>query len=440
MTALLPVRKHQMAGSSACSKILVTIVALTLVLRSGVSWAAQAAGEGRASAADKPGWDERSAVAEFLAESPLVASARAAAAVGSAGLVGAGLWPNPELQAAREQVFPATGGGDENHLGVQVPVPIGDKVGLARKVAISGGAIAGARAEVQVQEYVGDFRGAMARAHFARARGEAVAAAAAACLRVQGIVEARVAAGEEAAYDLMRVRLARAGLLARLASQEAAAREAMAGLGGLLGRPVEGSIRLADPGEALPDDAVLTALLDSHPEIRVLREERQRSTFGRELAGRRAWPDPVLALGLKESGGGVGYTAGVAWPLPVWDRAQGELAIAGAEAARWEAEERALGQRLAVELAGSLGALRRREEATGAFARDAGALAPDLVRVAETAYREGQGTILGVLDAHEAALAARLELLGLQEEVQAAKLRVERILGKPFALSDWRKP
>ncbi|MBM3269870.1 MAG: TolC family protein [Candidatus Sericytochromatia bacterium] len=413
--------------------------ALTALLCASLWWAAPAvAGESDAIAGD-PAWDERAAVAAFLAESPLVAAARVAADAGRAGLVGAGLWHNPELRASREQVFSAAG-ADENRLGVQLRVPVADKLALARKLAASSGAIAGARAEMQVLERIWEFRGALARVHFARARSETVAAAAAAHAGVQRIVEARVAAGEEAAYDLLRVRLARASLASRVAAHEAAAREAHATVEGMVGSAVESVARVAHPTAAVPEDGALAALLSEHPALRVMREEGLRAGAGRELAERGIWPDPAVEVGVLQAGGGLGYTAGIAWPVPVFDRAQGESAVAAAEAARWEAEERAAKRRLETELTGAIAALRGRQAAAGTYERSTRPLFLDLVRIAESLYREGEGGILGIIDAHEAALAARLELLSLQEDAHAARLRVEQVLGRPFALSDWRNP
>lgn len=384
-------------------------------------------------------WDEKSAVAAFLNESPLVAMLRAEADIARAGLAGTGIWPNPDLQASREQVFSTAGGADENRLGLQVPFLLGEKVVFARSVASAAIAVAGARAAVKLNGYVAEFRESLSLAHFAQSRGEALSAAASAYERVAKVVRARVGAGEEAPYDLNRVRLASAGLAGRIAAQDSDAREALATLSGLLGRPVRGAIGLSAPEPDLPEDSGLAVLVEANPTFRALLDERRRSLAKRGLAELQSWPDPTLSIGFMQAGGGLGYTAGIAWPLPIFNRAQGDLALADAEAAWWLAEEAALKRRLTGEISGAMAALRSRQEAALTYDRDTSALIPDLIRGAETAYREGQGTILGVLDAHEAALAAKFEHLELLEGAQKARIRLDRLLGTPFALPVWRK-
>jgi cobalt-zinc-cadmium efflux system outer membrane protein len=371
-------------------------------------------------------WDERDAVAEFLERGVAVGPLRAEVEVAKAGSVGSGSWPNPEVSLEREQVF-STAGGSENRLRISVPVPLG-RLGLERDMATRAGEIAGARADGRLQELVAEFRSALSRTYFAEAREAAMRTALATYDDVERIVSARVASGEEARYDLQRVRLARTTAGARLEGQMATAQEARLTIALALGRPVTAPIRLTAVASRLPGHGDLASRIEGHPALAALRLERERTQRAHDLAEARRWPDPALALGLKEAGG-FGYTAGISWPLPLFERQQGALASADAEGSRLKAEESAVRTRLAVEAAQALASVRGRRAAADSFATNAMTKLGDLLRTAQIAYREGQAPILTVLDAHEAALAAQLEHLGLLESAHEAELRLDRALG-----------
>jgi cobalt-zinc-cadmium efflux system outer membrane protein len=117
-------------------------------------------------------------------------------------------------------------------------------------------------------------------------------------------------------------------------------------------------------------------------------------------------------------------TGGLSIPLPLFDRNQGAVAKARAEAARAELEIAARRHELSSERERAAAELTARRATLEAF--DAGALAhlQKLREMAETAYRTGQGGIVELIDAVEAITEARLRHVELVHAVADAELAV----------------
>lgn len=379
------------------------------------------------------GLDEAGATARFLAESPRVAAVRAAVRAAEAERVAAGVWPNPRLDAGREQIFSSGGPTEQSQVGLQVPVPIAGKRGLRQAVAQAGIEAAEARARHQISELVLEFRGAYASAYRHEAGVRTLEDGLATFRRLERVAEARAKAGEVAGYDVLRLRLARTELETQQAEARLLAATERAHLAGLLGAPLNGPLRLSAPG-ALPGvEALLTQAEAQRADVAMVRAEQERARLAATLADRDRWPDPDLAIGLRQTNEptvqGIGYTAGVAWPLPLFDRGQAGVARAEAEVAEREAERLALEARLRVMLPLSRAVAVERAEAAARFRREVLARVPEVVSVAEVAYREGDQGLVALLDAHRAAMDARLRALDLELGAHTARLELERLLG-----------
>jgi outer membrane protein TolC len=72
--------------------------------------------------------------------------------------------------------------------------------------------------------------------------------------------------------------------------------------------------------------------------------------------------------------------------------------------------------------------------------RDVLARVPEVLRVAELAYREGEQGVTPLLDAHQAALEARLQSLDLMLAARLARLDLERLVGGTFPTSQRSNP
>lgn len=381
-------------------------------------------------------WSEEQAVAAFLARSPLVAAAKQQVQVAGADVIGAGIRANPVLEVAREQVFPAAGSSEENRLGLQVPISLPGKRDRRVAIAQSGVAIAQARVQERLQELTLEFRSVYGEAYAAAARSDALAADLAGLRRIERVIEARAKAGESAGYDLIRVRLARSAAEARLASERAEAERLRARLVGMADLAATGSLKFATPAPLPPDDDLITYAMAHRAELLAVRAERARADQTIDLAQRLRWPDPAVAVGLKHTSEptsqGLGYTLGLTWPLPFFDRGQGEAARASAERERLGLQEAAIVARVRNDVPAARKALQQRLDARARFERDALARLPEMTRIAETAYTEGDQGIVTLLDASQAALDTRLQAIDLALSVHSAQLELERQVGAPL--------
>ncbi|MFN3430700.1 MAG: TolC family protein [Candidatus Sericytochromatia bacterium] len=380
-----------------------------------------------------PACDERTALSAFLEGNPRIAAIRQQVEVARAQAVSAGVLANPTLDVGRDQVFLAGGPAEENRLALRTPLSLGGKRELRQAIAQSGIEAAEARANQQILDLSHEFRLTFARAHRQESGAAVMADGLVTYRRLERIAEARQRAGEGAGYDVLRLRLARSTIESRQTDAQTQAGEERARIAGLLGRPLEGPLQPMALGAVPESPALVELALARRADLLALRSEQAQAGTALTLAERTRWPDPEVALGLRQTNEptvqGFGYTAGLAWPLPIFDRAQGAQASARAELARLQAEEAAIAARLRVEIPAFRQALAARLAAAERFEREVLARVPEVVRVAEVAYREGDQGLAPLLDAHQAALDARLHALDLSLLARTTRLELERLIG-----------
>lgn len=382
------------------------------------------------------GWDEQDALSVFLAQSPQVSAIRQSVGVARAERVAAGVWANPALDASREQIFSNGGPTEQHRVGLAVPVMLPGKRDLRLAIADAGVEASEAQVQRRVADLVAQFRRTFESAYFSEQRARALEEGLAAYTRLEGVVRARQRTGETAGYDAMRLRLQKAAIEARRSTQQVEAQQARKRLATLLGRPVEAPLKLATL-DAVPEEGwLIQEALSRRAELVALQAERRHAQRAIELADRMRWPDPTISMGLRQTNEptvqGLGYAAGVSWPLPFFDQGQGARARAQAEVKRLEAEEEALTSRLRGEVATARQALIAQRTIHDRYRAQVLTEAPRVVTVAEVAYREGEQGIVPLLDAHEAATEARLQNLELAEAAHVALLDLEVLIGRPL--------
>jgi cobalt-zinc-cadmium efflux system outer membrane protein len=239
-------------------------------------------------------------------------------------------------------------------------------------------------------------------------------------------MRARADSGEESKLTARRLELAAVETRAGLAVVEAeAARGRAAALAWL-----EGDAGVPE----LPDlpEAPATLEASDRPDLAALRHEAEAEDFRARLGG-RFLSFPRLSVGWQRLGDGASDTdgplLGVSWPIPLFDRNQGDAREArlkrDAALARAELAERLA----AAERAGALAAyatLRHEALATRAIAEDAGRA----VDGATAAYRLGEGSLTDLLDTMRSAAAARLAALDLYAAALQAHRDLELAVGR----------
>jgi len=346
----------------------------------------------------------------------------------------AGMWSNPTASYSREQVYGGPAASAENYVELSQAVDISGRRSLRGQ---AGDRRVEAARERGVSTRLG-LETEVRSSFYEVVAGEARLAALRDSLRrVERLAEAtsqREKAGDASGYDRMRLERERESVAARAAAQDGQLERARARLEGLLG--VTAPVRVAGtllPADAPPPTETLVAKIGARPDLKALGEEAGAGDLEARAAGRWWIPDLTLTAGYK--GVGVageqlnGYVAGIAIPLPVFDRNQDE-------AARAEGRSRQARGRLTLETDFATADVRglriqaaRLADAARRFRSDASATSARLLATAEAAYRGGELGVLKLVDAQRSALDADLQAIDLESAARRARIDLVLVSG-----------
>ena len=124
-----------------------------------------------------------------------------------------------------------------------------------------------------------------------------------------------------------------------------------------------------------------------------------------------------------------GFVAGIALPLPLWDRGGGAVDAAEAAARGAGAELQAARQRLAREVLATVEAVRQTDAQVSALRTSLGSEAAAALKAAETAYAEGEIALIEWLDAVRAYQEAEAAFAAVLAESFTQRAALERVLG-----------
>ena len=369
------------------------------------------------------------ALDEAAARSPAIVAAEREVAAAEARLRQAGYRSNPELSLEVENV---AGTGELRGINrMETTLAVNQRLDISgRRTA----RVEAARANVAVQR----LRLAIARADLAQSVREQFARAIAARQRLDQAEDnliwakelARVAsvlveAGREPPLRSIRARSALAQADAAheaAAAEELAARSSLAALFGV-GTPVakvSGPLLDARSGTIAPETSLEVRLADA--ERNVARAELRQQQAERRL-------DPAVGLGVRHirETGDIGMVGGISMPLRIFDRNKGNIGaaqqgVAAAEARRANAlvttTARARNAIVTVE-----GAQRR----VAALEKAAIPEADEALRLTQRSYEEGRATLLELLDARNALVAAQRDLTEARLALALAAAELARI-------------
>ena len=377
------------------------------------------------------------ATARTLAQAfhPAIAAAQHEVDAAGGAQLQAGARPNPELGLLVEDTRSAT---RATTLQLNQPIELGGKraarlavAGRARDQA--GAALAAARADAgaSVSAAFDDLLAAQDALALAAATRDVAA-------RTGAVANKRVAAGKASPVEATRARIGVAEAdvaLAQAEGQVGAARRRLAATWGAhtahfdhaegdLGAPVR-----------LPPVASLLARLDQSPRVVQLRAEREKRRAQVSLERARRTPDITLSAGIKRDAqlGRDQAVFGVAIPLPLFDRNQGNVIEATSRAARARVD-------LEAGLADATVLLLRAVDAWTVAERQAALYRDEVVPGARSAYEAtargfefGKFAFLDVLDAQRTLLGARERQLRAQGDARRALADIERLLGVPVS-------
>ena len=365
---------------------------------------------------------------------PALAAAAAQVDASRAQVIGAGAYPNPEVEflAGRTQarVPGAVAGGAQN---LSVQQRLDNPWQREARIAAAQSGLEARQAERRGFE--SDLLARLEQRFFEMLRRQAEERATREDLLLAEQIRARVAVrvdtGEAPRYELIK---ADTELLnAQKAAESAALRvaQARAALRAVVGPALGGQFQLegtlAGSVSVPPLDQLRDELRARNPELRRSEAEVRRAERQLELERLRRQPDVALKFSEDRDHELRDTRVGVVVTVPVWDRRQGPVAEAGALLAKSRSEQ--AGQMLVLEQALETAYRQYEIASTQVSALENGILreAEAALRVAEAAYRFGERGILDYLDAQRVFRAARNELIAARYELQLAVIEIERL-------------
>jgi cobalt-zinc-cadmium efflux system outer membrane protein len=210
---------------------------------------------------------------------------------------------------------------------------------------------------------------------------------------------------------------------------------AQTGLNLLLGREDNLPLALVGALDTIPTVPPLEDLLaraeEQNPQIAAQRQVVERDRLNVKLAWSALVPDPSIDIAKRDelSTRVSGPVVGLSFVVPLWDRQEGAIAAASGKLAAAEATLRASRLQIRQTL---LTAYRNWETAAGqvtVFAQGLIVQAEEAAALAERRYREGEGDLLGVLDAQRSLLAVRRDYTQALFDRVMAWIVLERTAG-----------
>lgn len=352
------------------------------------------------------------ALEEAAARSPAIVAAEAEVRAAEARLRQAGYRNNPELSLEVENVAGTGELRGANRMETTLAVNQRLDVGGRRSARIEA-----ARANLSVQR----LRLAIARADLAQSVREQFARAVAARQRLDQAEDnlvwakelARVAsvlveAGREPPLRAIRARSALAQADAAheaAAAEELAARSSLAALFGV-GTPVtkvSGPLLDAKSGTIAPEASLEVRLADA--ERTVAQAELRQQQAERRL-------DPAVGLGVRHirETGDVGLVGGISMPLRIFDRNQGNISAAQQLLAAADARRASTLASTTARARNAIATVDAAQRRVAALEKAAIPEAAEALRLAQRSYEEGKATLLELLDARNAYVAAERDL------------------------------
>lgn len=375
-------------------------------------------------ASAEPTLSEADVIRMAQRRSPGSAVASATESLAAARERTAGTLPNPRLSYERESIETGPGGA-ENTLSATVPIE------LTRPRAMrsaSSAESAWVRTEAELTRNAAVLSAVLAYYDVAIAeRSVAILSEAVSNLdEAARVLAQREAAGSASGYETTRLSIAGQLLRSRLAEASASVEQAKAMLARELG--LEGrDLVVSSTVSLLPASEVGRLAERGGASRNVVRRARtaERLASKAERDAETAWfPNLELGAGVKhttEDGGGYGYVLGVSVSLPFFDRGQALQAESGARRVWVNARARALERDIASELESALVVYRAAGQELARFEAGTTGHIKALLVAAQSGYREGERTIVELLDAQRAKTEVderRLALLGLAKRAE----------------------
>lgn len=364
---------------------------------------------------------------------PQLKVAQAGVEGASAAIVTARQRPNPEIFASfgRQRITQQSAvPGQLGSFTFSQPI----EWGSVRRARIGVATIGRESTEFQLSEARLGIRAAVKQAFFEALRREAEIGVATDNLRnieeLRRRIEVQVKVGEAARLELVRADAELASARVQLRAAELRRATALAGLRAAIGGQV-GDItpqgQLEPQALVPPLDTLRQDVIARHPAVQQAEAEARRAQARLGLERELRKPQPELQAGVDRVPDSQGYRVGIAIPIPLLNRRQGEIAEATAALRQSTAAVDLRKLELTAALERAYGVYEVAQQQVAAL--EAGALkqAQAALEAAEAAFRFGERGILEVLDAQRVLRGVRSDYLNAQYDRQAALIELERL-------------
>jgi cobalt-zinc-cadmium efflux system outer membrane protein len=386
-------------------------------------------------------WSERAVVERFLAQGPLAHELRAQVAVTQAEARVGAVYNNPSISFSWEGA-----GYTAYYLQASQAVPVSGRVGYLRQAAKATTAAADTNREALLWSLLSDLRVAFFRMIAAQERAALLAGRLNDVEQLVRTLRQREEAGEGSRYDRLRAERELAELRADAALAISLVEAAGSRVAGFLpeGARVQRVVGGLQIAAELPDVEVLVRrALNRRADYRAEQRNGARYRIEEQAARRLRIPEPVVSAGVERaeaaSGSGPnpfsnvtrnGLAFSVEVPLPLLNSGRYEVARYQAEQEQAAARLASLARQIRTEVEGARAVFNVRRDALAAYEREFREAGPELTRITQTAYQEGEIGILELLDAYRINGASSLRRLDLEAGVKEAILDLERAVGE----------
>lgn len=413
----------------------VQTITITACLLAAPSLPAEAA-DSVAASATEAGLTEQAVFDLWLKSSREVASWRTSVGAARFDVVAARVFPNPTLQLAGSLTTSGPPPDGRVNWGPQLsfPLPILGQLGGRREAALAALRVAEVSVAVNIWSRAVDIQQAMRDRAFADARVSTVQRNLSELARIEQIVAARAESGANSQYDVLRVSVTAGTLKAALAEALVDRASAESKLVGLVNAEGVNSMPFTRGGLAAfrgPEDeaSLLAHALERRPDLELARRGVRAAELSASRYRKEAIPVPSVYVGAYFTREQTSTTlqGGLSFPLPVFDRNQGQVGRAVAEAEGQRTMALSLTDRVKAEVHGAWQARADSRRALEEFRAGALASVNTLIERAEVSYRAGGSfMIMDLLDAHRAGWDARQQELDLERAFADAEAELER--------------
>jgi outer membrane protein TolC len=348
------------------------------------------------------------------------------------------LWPNPQLGLSGSLVadgrHPPPGPLYSWGPQLTVPLPIFGQLSARKREAQAALAVTEVNVAASLWSRAADLEQLLVERAFADAEVTEIARNQGELARIDNIVRTRAAAGANPRYDVLRIATTETTFRAALAAARAKRDKADAEIVALMAAPEVGKMPITREGLAPfrgPEDAakLVELALQRRPDLLLAERGVKAAEATASRYRTENTPIPSLQLGalVTHDTFSISPQAGIAFTLPMFDRNQGLIGRARADAAGQTATAEGLRATIRAEVTGDYQVRADARQALEEFRNGSLNATAELLDRAEVSYQAGGDfSILDLLDAYRSVWEARAQELELERTFADAEADLER--------------